>query len=331
VNAEHLFTTSGSTGAPRQWLRSLAQMEREAALILGRWAPEAREILAFAPTHHSYGKILGEVGAQVVNARLQRCSLEQQRLPVLDGEGTCVILAIASTWHLLPALLARLAPRRSVLVVHSASLLPPGALATVQRHAGPRVRFVELLGATETGAMAYRELDANSTAEQAWTLLDDVRLLSPPGQVGALEVASPRIAREYGQASAPATYRCDDQVRVLDERRFQWLGRASSLIKVNGLRLDLARLASELGQHLDCPALACVAVRDALRGEAFEVLFSSATLSERAVLDAFAHLPPGLPRPVAVRRVNHLPLSATGKPQPWAASTSVKEYTHDPR
>jgi acyl-coenzyme A synthetase/AMP-(fatty) acid ligase len=218
-----------------------------------------------------------------------------------------------------------------VLVVHSASLLPPGALATVQRHAGPQVRFIELLGSTETGAMAFRELDAHSTAEQAWTLLDDVSLLSPRGQPCALEVASPRIAREQGQAVAPASHRCDDQVLVLDERRFQWLGRASSLVKVNGLRLDLARLASELGQRLDCPTLACVAVRDALRGEAFEVLFSSATLSERAVLDAFAALPTGHPRPVAVRRVSHLPLSATGKPQPWAASISVKEYTHDPR
>ncbi|WP_236235909.1 acyl-CoA synthetase [Pseudomonas faucium] len=331
MSAEQLFTTSGSTGAPRQWLRSVAQMEREAALILGRFAPDAREILAFAPASHSYGKILGEVGARVMNARLQSCSLEQQRLPQLDGEGTCVILAIASTWRLLPALLARLAPRRPVLVVHSASLLPPGALATVQRHAGPQVRFVELLGSTETGAMAYRELDAQSSAEQAWTLLDDVCLLSPPGQPCALEVASPRIAREAGQPSAPASHRCDDQVQVLDSRRFQWLGRASSLIKVNGLRLDLGRLSSELGLRLGCPTLVCVGVRDALRGEAFEVLFSSATLSERAVLQAFGQLPAGHPHPVAVRRVDHLPLSATGKPQPWAASTAVKEYTHDPR
>jgi len=331
VNAEHLFTTSGSTGVPRQWLRSRAQMEREAALILGRWAPGAREIFSFAPTSHSYGMILGEVGARVMNAQLQACSLEQQRLPVLDGDGPCVILAIASTWRVLPALLARLAARRSVLVLHSASLLPPGALATVQQHAGPQVRFVELLGSTETGALAYRELDGQSTAEQAWTLLDDVTLLSAVGQVCGLEVASPRIAREPGQALPAATHRCDDQVLALDSRRFEWLGRSSSLIKVNGVRLDLARLASELGQRLDCPALACVAVRDALRGEAFEVLFSGATLTERAVLDAFRALPPGHPRPVAVRHVTDLPLSATGKPQPWAANISVKEYTHDPR
>ncbi|MGF6395144.1 AMP-binding protein [Pseudomonas plecoglossicida] len=331
MKGEHLFTTSGSTGAPRQWLRSLAQMEREAALILGRWAPDAREIFAFAPVSHSYGMILGEVGARVLGAHLQSCSLEQQRLPALDGEGPCVILAIASTWRLLPALLSRLVPQRAVLVVHSASLLPPGALATVQRHAGPNVRFLELLGSTEAGAIAFRELDDRSSAEQPWTLLDDVRLLSEPGQACALEIASPRIARQHGQVAAQATHRCDDLVLALDARRFQWLGRVSSLIKVNGLRLDLARLACELGQRLDCPTLTCVAVRDALRGEAFEVLFSSASLSETAVLDAFAQWPAGHPRPVAIRRVDRLPLSATGKPQSWAASTSVKEYTDDPR
>ncbi|MFK0310326.1 AMP-binding protein [Pseudomonas sp. NPDC090233] len=331
MSAEHAFSTSGSTGAPRLWLRSMAQMEREAALILKRWAPDAREIFAFAPASHSYGMILGEVGARVLGARLQVCSLEQQQLPILDGEGPCVILAIASTWRVLPALLARLATRRAVLVVHSASLLPPDALAIVRRHAGPQVRFVELLGSTETGALAYRELDANSSPEQVWTLLDDVTLLSNLGQPCALEVASPRIAREPDQAEPAASHCCDDLVLASDARRFQWLGRASSLIKVNGQRLDLAHLACELQHRLQCPTLACVAVRDALRGEAYEVLFSSATLSERAVLQVLQQLPPSHPRPVAVRRLAELPLSATGKPLPWAAITSVKEYSHDPR
>lgn len=331
MSSDHLFTTSGSTGVPRQWLRSHAQMTQEAALILGHWAAGATEVLSFAPSTHSYGMILGEVGAQWLNARLQACSLEQQVLPQLDGDGPCVILAIASTWRLLPTLLARLSARRSVLVVHSASLLPPDALATVQRHAGPQVRFIELLGATETGAMAVRELDAQSNAEQRWTLLGDVTLLSPIGAPSPLEVSSPRIAREQGAAVPASRHRCDDLVLALDARRFQWLGRASSLIKVNGVRLDLARVASELSQQLHCPTLACVAVRDALRAEAFEVLFSSATLTERAVREAFTHWPAHHPRPVAVRRVAHLPLSATGKPQPWAAATSVKEYTHEPR
>ncbi|MNG68882.1 hypothetical protein D3C76_342810 [compost metagenome] len=331
MSGEQLFTTSGSTGAPRHWLRSQAQMTCEAGLILGRWAADAREILSFAPGSHSYGRILGEVGAHCLNARLQHCSLEQQVLPTLDGDGPCVILAIASTWRILPALLARLSVRRSVLVLHSASLLPTDALATVRHWAGPQVRFVELLGATETGAMAYRELNAQSTPEQPWTLLDDVVLLGPLGEAGPLHIGSPRIAREQGHAAPAASHCCDDVVLALDARRFQWLGRASSLIKVNGQRLDLARLSADLGQRLQCPTLACVAVRDALRGEAFEVLFSSTSLSERALWQAFSALPAGHPRPVAVRRVAALPLSVTGKPQAWAASTLVKEYTHEPR
>lgn len=321
-----LFHTSGSTGAPRQWLRSREQMEREARLIYQRWAPQVAEIIAFAPASHSYGQILGETAARVLGVPVQFCSLEHQQLPRLDGQGQCVILAIASTWRLLPALLARLAGR-PVVVLHSASLLPPDALATVHAHAGPRVRFIELLGATETGAMAFRELDAASDAEQPWTLLDDVELLTPLGQPAPLDVASPRIAVEQGQQQAAPSHRCDDLVEPLDARRFRWLGRASSLIKVNGVRLDLARLASELGAHLGCPSLACVPVRDALRAEAYHVLFSSTGLTEREVLAGFSALPPGTPRPVAVRRVDQLPLSATGKPQAWAASLTVKEYT----
>ncbi|EPO7629446.1 TPA: AMP-binding protein [Citrobacter freundii] len=320
MNDEHLFYTSGSTGAPRQWLRSREQMECEARLIYQRWAADVSEIFSFAPPSHSYGQILGEAGSRVTDAPVQYCSLERQQLPHLDGSGRCVILAIASTWHLLPRLLDRLAGQRPVLVLHSASLLPPDALKTVSRYAGQQVRFVELLGATETGAMAFRELDTRSNADQPWTLLDDVELLVPIGQPGPLEIASPRIARERGHACASRSHCCDDLVLPLDARRFQWLGRASSLIKVNGLRVDLARLGSELGDRLQCPTLACVPVRDPLRAEAYQVLFCSASLTKRDVLAAFTGLPAGTPRPVGVRRVAHLPLSATGKPQPWAAS-----------
>ncbi|MFK5736120.1 AMP-binding protein [Pseudomonas urmiensis] len=326
MSQHQLFQTSGSTGAPRQWLRSHAQMACEARLIYQRWAADVGEIIAFAPASHSYGKILGEFGASVSGAPVQFCSLEQQQLPTLDGTGHCVILAIASTWRLLPGLLERLVGKRQVLVLHSASLLPPDALAIVQRFAGPKVRFIELLGSTETGAMAFRQLDVQSTADQPWTLLDDVELLTPAGQPAPLEVASPRIACEQGQATA-ASHRCDDLIQPLDARRFQWLGRVSSLIKVNGLRVDLARLGSELSGHLGCPALACVPLRDALRAEAYELLFCSSSLTEREVLGAFTELLPATPRPLAVRRVAHLPLSATGKPQPWAAASTVKEYT----
>lgn len=326
MSAEQVFHTSGSSGAPRQWLRSRAQMEQEARLIYQRCAAEVSEIISFAPVSHSYGQILGETGARVRGAALQLCSFEQQ-LPTLDGHGQCVILAIASTWKLLPALLKRLAGQRPLLVMHSASMLPPGALAVVQQFAGTQVRFIEVLGSTETGAIAVRELDASSTPEQPWSLLDDVQLLTPAGQPAPLEIASPRIAREQGQACAAPSHRCDDLVQVLDPRRVQWLGRVSSLIKVNGVRLDLAWLGAELSTLLGCASLACVPLRDGLRGEAYTIVLGDSSVSSGAVLAAFSQLTPGTPRPLHIHHVDHLPLSATGKPQAWAAASTVKEYT----
>ena len=71
MSAEQVFHTSGSSGAPRQWLRSRAQMEQEARLIYQRWAPQVSEIISFAPVSHSYGQILGETGASVHGAALQ--------------------------------------------------------------------------------------------------------------------------------------------------------------------------------------------------------------------------------------------------------------------
>lgn len=315
MSLEHVFSTSGSTSAPRQWVRTRRQMEQEARMILGAWAPGVTDILSFAPTEHSYGMILGQVGADVTKARLQRCSLEKLVLPDLQVTGPTVILCIASTWTLLTSLLKRLAPQVPVLVLHSASTLPSKAYEVVNRFAGGNVRFVEILGSTETGAIAHRPI---AEASMPWTVFEDVSLLSPIGVESRLKVHSRRIATAAGNQVAALTHQSDDWILAGDREQFQWLGRASQLIKINGVRQDLGVLRAELGAATQCQHLACVPLRDELRGEAYEVLFSSPTLSEASITLAIERLGVHFPKPVQIRRVEYLPLSASGKPQAWA-------------
>ncbi|MGY2192713.1 AMP-binding protein [Pseudomonas pergaminensis] len=315
MSAEHVFRTSGSTSAPRQWARTRRQMEQEARMILGTWAAGVTDILSFAPTEHSYGMILGQVGADVTRARLQSCSLEALLLPDLQVRGPTVILCIASTWTLLASLLKRLVPQVPVLVLHSASALPSKAYAIVDRYAGQGVTFIELLGSTETGAIAHRPIGEAATA---WTVFEDVSLLSPVGVESRLNVHSPRIARAAeGQVSA-LTHQSDDWILAVGHGQFQWLGRASQLIKINGVRQDLGVLRAELSAVTQCQHLACMPLRDELRGEAYEVVFSSPTLTEASLAQAIERLGVHFPKPVQIRRVEHLPLSASGKPQAWA-------------
>lgn len=310
-----MFSTSGSTCTPRQWVRTRRQMEQEARIILGAWAPGVTDILSFAPTEHSYGMILGQVGAEVTQARLQCCSLEKLWLPDLHVSGPTVILCIASTWTLLASLLTRLAPRVPVLVLHSASALPPKAYGVVDRFAAQGVQFVELLGSTETGAIAHRPI---GEVARPWTVFEDVRLLSPIGVESRLKLHSPRIARAANCRVAALTHQSDDWILANDPQQFHWLGRCSQLIKINGVRQDLGALRTALSAATGCEHLVCVPLRDELRGEAYEVVFSSPTATEASITQAIDGLGINFPKPMRVRCVEQLPLSVSGKPQVWA-------------
>ncbi|MFB6847158.1 hypothetical protein ACFCXS_20180 [Streptomyces sp. NPDC056373] len=97
-------------------------------------------------------------------------------------------------------------------------------------------------------------------------------------------------------------------------RAFRHLGRASRLIKVNGLRCDLARV-EELARTR-CPGvdLVCVPVGDPVRGEHYEVYYAGPRPAEPAALRRMlGRFPAGLPAPRAVHRVARVPRSATGK------------------
>lgn len=284
-------------------------------MILGAWAPGVTDILAFAPTEHSYGMILGHVGADVTQARLQCCSLEKLWLPDLQVAGPTVILCIASTWTLLGSLLKRLAPQVPVLVLHSASALPPKACGVVERFSAQGVQFIELLGSTETGAIAHRPI---GEVALPWTVFEDVRLLSPIGVESRLKLHSPRIARAANCRVAALTHQSDDWIVAKGCEQFHWLGRASQLIKINGVRQDLGVLRAQLSAATGCEHLACVPLRDQLRGEAYEVVFSSPTVTEASITQVIDGLGIDFPKPVRVRCVEHLPLSVSGKPQVWA-------------
>lgn len=324
MSGEQVFSTSGSTSSPCQWVRTRQQMEQEAALVLGRWAPGVTDILSFAPPEHSYGMILGQVGAEVTHARLQQCSLENLVLPDLQVLGPTVILCIASTWKVLASLLERLVEQVPVLVLHSASVLPSGAHEVVTRFAGREVGFVEILGSTETGAIAHRPVVEETQAPIGWTVFEDVSLLNRTGIESRLEIHSPRIARAVGHRVPALTHQSDDLVVALDREHFHWQGRASQLIKINGVRQDLGVIQAELIAATHCQNLVCVPLRDALRGESYQVLFSALGHNEASILQAINRLGTHFPRPVQVRRVEYLPVSASGKPQAWAIQETGK-------
>ena len=147
-----------------------------------------------------------------------------------------------------------------------------------------------------------------------WSLFPDVEFASAGGdrEEARLTVRSPRLASPEGGRAA-REWTMDDHVVRLGERGFGFAGRRTRLVNVNGRRLDLDRLEDRLREVLPCADLACVPVRDPMTGEHFELLIApgpEGAPDPETLTGAAAAVEP---RPRAVRVVERIDRSETGK------------------
>jgi acyl-coenzyme A synthetase/AMP-(fatty) acid ligase len=95
---------------------------------------------------------------------------------------------------------------------------------------------IEVYGSTETGGIAWRRQEV---ADAPWTPLPGVKLTLKDD--GTLHVRSPYVA--------PGGEQTADLVRFVGEGRFELLGRADRIAKVEGRRVSLAELESLAEAH----------------------------------------------------------------------------------
>ena len=301
-----LFRTSGHTGKPAAWIRSGAQLAAEVAQLteIAR-IRECDGIVSFAPPRHLYGLLFGYCAPASLGLPVWHLAASDWLALDLDALELRRPLLVA-----LPAVLPLLRSVEQATIVHSTSVLPDVGREVARL---PRVELVELFGATETGLVAHRRVDGR--VEPPWLLADDVEAVGArPGAVGILTVSSPRIGRRPGERQ-PQTLALGDEVEHLDRRRFRFVGRASRLVKVDGKRLDLDAVERALRHTLRCADLACLPRRDAVRGEAYDLLVlpaDGALDPARVRLEAASVFAEHAP-PRTVRLVDELPRSATGK------------------
>jgi acyl-coenzyme A synthetase/AMP-(fatty) acid ligase len=182
---------------------------------------------------------------------------------------------------------------------------------------GSGFRAVEILGSTETGGVAHRTLLPRPARPSVWTLFADVDLVTDPAATAEqpLRVRGPRIARRVDQVRPPEQVTLEDLVRPAGERRFELLGRATRLIKINGRRLHLEDVEHELRARFPGVDLVCLPRRDEVRAEHYELFYADDTgeVTGQDIHALLAEVFPGVPVPRRVVRVGAVPRSATGK------------------
>jgi len=229
-----IFLTSGTSGAPKQVAKTLAQLSAETEAIealLGPVVPREAKVLATVPHQHAYGlafRLLWPLatGRLIVSKALEHW---ESVLSALDEPGSALVTS--------PAHLSRmggLAPvscerRPSVVLSAGASLAEADARVA---HTLLGLPITEIFGSTETGAIAWRRRDR---AEPAWRPLPGVTIGARHD--GLATVHAPHVP--------DAGYISSDRVSInADGIRF--MGRADAIAKIEGVRVDPAEVAEQL-------------------------------------------------------------------------------------
>ena len=226
--------TSGSTGEPVAIRKSLRQLDAEVDALESAFGA----LLGDATVHgtvshqHIYGllfRILWPLSARRPFARARLAYTEQ--LTTLGPESVAVI---ASPAHLkrLPATQDWRALVQTLRVVFSSGgALPVDAAGDVQQlwQQAP----IEVFGSTETGGIAWRRADGSRAA---WLPLPGVEWRL---QGDTLEVRSPHLPDMDWFATS-------DRAHASGDGRFQLLGRADRIVKIEERRISLDAIEARL-------------------------------------------------------------------------------------
>lgn len=321
---EHVFTTSGHSGRPVEWLRTEEQLAAETALLVSTVTGPVDRVVNFAPPHHLYGNLLGERLPAALGIPVQHLWHDPLQAPALSPGERTLFVCVPSAWLVLRSLTDRIAALPAAVAVHGTGPVTRATAQVTAALSGSGFRAVELFGSTETGAVAHRTPAARPEPEPLWQLFDDVSLVRrrPAGparrEAGGeqpLRVASPRLARRRDMSSRPREWELEDVVRPAGERHFAFLGRSTRLIKINGRRFRLETVEDTLRAALPHVDAVCVPQRDEVRAEHYELFYADAlgTVTEQDLRARLTGLLPGVPPPRAVRRVGAVPRGATGK------------------
>lgn len=276
------FFTAGSTGLPKVVLKTLAQMEQEAQMVdglLNRFVAPAAPVLGTVPLHHLYGLTFRLFWPLTTGRLLEAEAYEFWESLATDlPPGAALITS--------PAHLTRLVPpdqglppllRPSLVLSAGAPLSQDAAAVALQALATP---VTEIYGSTETGVVAWRRRDL---AAPAWTAFTEIEVRASPER--RLAVRSPLV--RPSDAGSDGWFETADLVRLEGAQGFHLLGRADSIVKIEGKRVSLPELEQRLAADPLVAEAALLLIDEAKPTLGAVVVLSEAGRAELSAMGAF--------------------------------------------
>ncbi len=299
------FFTGGTTGAPKRWSKTPGNLLAEALSIVRRYriSPGDR-ILATIPPYHIYGFLFAVLAPLVAGAAVapETPTFPEEIRSMMADRRPTLLVSVPVHYRLMNGASA---PRGALrLAVSSAGKLAPEDAEAFHRETG--VDLVEIYGSTETGGVAAR---CRARGETALTPIDEVAWRIDGDR---LRVRSPFISPDI-ETDAEGFFLTGDRVAPLEGGRFHLLGRADSVVKVGGKRVDLEAVR-EILLDIEGVTDAAVIARPAAAGRETDILAVYQGEADPGILKGAVDAKLGTAAvPRRLRRVDRIPVSSSGK------------------
>jgi acyl-coenzyme A synthetase/AMP-(fatty) acid ligase len=299
--------TGGSTGAPQLWSKTGINIFAEALFLAEHFDVSQRDrIAATISPYHIYGLLYSVALPLVSGATVLpgTPSFPEEIIRTVADQEATILVSVPAHYRALRARASSLGSSLR-LAFSSAGMLDIEDNTEFCRHNGAGI--VEVYGSTETGGIGLRN---RSRSEEGFTPYPTIAWKISDQR---LHVRSPYLSLSLPQ-DAEGFFITGDKVTSCPPEGFQLKGRADSITKVAGKRVDLEEIRALIKQQpnvADCVVLALAEaggrehrIVALVAGEAVD------TEALRRVL-AVRFEPYALPR--AIKTVSRLPMKENGK------------------
>jgi len=231
--------TSGSTGEPKAITKTIAQLDIEIGVLESLW-PSLKNsvVLGTVPHQHFYGMVFRLLWPLCSGRAFERLMCEYSEDIFHHAKYYGVFSLIASPSHLTRMSTTLNWAELSEQCQYVISSAAPLAKLDSEKVSQLLTPVREIYGSSETGAIAWR-IQCDKKTDALWQALPQVKLTLKGDNLVA---SSPYLAN-HEPLLLP------DRVTFYPGKGFELLGRADSIVKVEGKRVSLMEIENRLLSH----------------------------------------------------------------------------------
>lgn len=297
--------TGGSTGTPQVWTKTGENIFSEGFFLASRFAVTEQDcIMATIPPYHIYGLLFSVILPLVASASVvdETPSYPGEITFVSEKQQVTIMASVPAHYRVLRDTQKSISLR---LAFSSAGMLDAADNETFCRK--NKTGVVEVYGSTETGGIALRK---RSDGEEFFTPFPtiDWKIVN-----GCLAVRSPYISPDL-PVDAEGFFTAGDRVAARGDDQFSLQGRADTVTKVGGKRVDLEEIRLLIKNEPGVSDCAVVAIpepggREHRIGALIEGCKADTNKIKKILADSLE--PYALPR--HMKTVDRIPVKENGK------------------